>query len=670
MPKKGNVQDFKKKKKKVGKRKADELGTSTKTKSRKIFVPAQIRDASSEELLNPNLVSGGRRLALNDILSRCGHPAGKMRSDALSSLVLLERQEFRNASLSRSMWIGRAVEKCITMLEDSEFAVRKNVRKFLTNGLELLGPYREILAVRLAAAACSIDVQVRVDAVRTIEPLSGLLMNTIMSAERIASALKDVLGRSQDFSPDKRRAIAISIGSVIRSTMEQDQKDCASVKKMPKFYGAAEVTRGAAPGGRSWEVETVVVDLALVAISTFTSWTQEVGAAEDIVARKELAEKAIIFVEALVLISKIETDRRDEVNAAFEKEFENLYVYLSKSRASVVQEVAISVQRFEDTLVELFSSVGTELESTRDCLAEWIRSGGGLSVVPLSLACQMVGKFLSDEEKVNHWEMWLERWKKSSHHDKVRPECLDYFEESFRAIHDRCDSSNKLSLEERSREASLYKSFAGALPRLLWELVKSQAANADIELAAGKLWAVALYNRENPVGESALASGILRLIAGKKGGLTVPGPISYMPDAARSNVLGCVCFINCFYESADRGDKREMKDPFLVQLLDAFRCCFASEESLRKGLTTDLVHLMTCIPLSVSFLPNFLRTYLTAIERCIVWSREDAGKYAALTAAALKGFDASGTSISQVLRNAKNSIGEDNRFRAAIDLVL
>eukprot|EP00189_Rhodosorus_marinus_P001296 CAMPEP_0113971064 /NCGR_PEP_ID=MMETSP0011_2-20120614/11890_1 /TAXON_ID=101924 /ORGANISM="Rhodosorus marinus" /LENGTH=558 /DNA_ID=CAMNT_0000986241 /DNA_START=473 /DNA_END=2149 /DNA_ORIENTATION=+ /assembly_acc=CAM_ASM_000156 len=551
------------------------------------------------------------------------------------------------------------------MLEDSEVAVRKNVRKFLTNGLELLGPYREILAVRLAAAACSIDVQVRVDAVRTIEPLSGLLMNTVMSAERIVSALKDVLCRSQDFSPDKRQAIAISIVAVVRSTMEQGQEDCALVKKMPKFYGAAEVTGRAAPGGRSREVETVVVDLALVAISTFTSWTQEVGAVEDVVANKELAEKAILFVEALVLISKIETDRKGEVNAAFEKQFANLYVYLSNSRTSVVQEVAISVHRFEDALVELFSSLGTELESTRDCLAEWIRRGGELSVVPLSLACQVVGKSLYDEEKVNHWEMWLARWKKSSHHDKVRRECLEYFEESFRALHDR----SALSSEERSREASLYKSYAAALPHLLWELVKGQAANADIESAARKLWTVALCNRQNPVGEPALASGILRLIAGKKGGLAVPGPICYMPEAARSNVLGCVCFISCFYESADGGAKRDMKSPFLVQLLDALRCCFTSEESLRKGLTKDLVHLMTCIPLSVLYLPNFLRAYLTAIERCIIWSPEDAGTYAALTAAALKGFDASGTSMSEVLRKTENSIGEDNRFRAAIDLV-
>mmetsp|Transcript_14399 Transcript_14399/g.20984 ORF Transcript_14399/g.20984 Transcript_14399/m.20984 type:complete len:361 (-) Transcript_14399:515-1597(-) len=353
------------------------------------------------------------------------------------------------------------------------------------------------------------------------------------------------------------------------------------------------------------------------------------------------------------------------MNALFEKEFESLYVYLSKSRASVVREVPISFQRFEDALVELFSSAGAELESTRDCLAGWIRSGGGLSVVPLSLACQVVGKFLSDEEKVHHWEMWLDRWKKSSHHDKTRRECLEYFEESFQAIHD----SSKLSFEERPREASLYKSFAAALPHLLWELVKSQAAKADIEFTARKLWAVALYNRENPVGESALASGILRLIAGKKGGLAVPGPICYMPDAARSSVLGCVCFVTCFYENGDGGASRDLKSPFLVQLLDAFRCCFASEESLRKGLTTDLVHLMTCIPLSVSYLPNFLCTYLTAVGRCIVWSREEAGKYAVLTATALNEFEASGNIISEVLRNAKDSIGEDNRFRAAIDLV-
>mmetsp|Transcript_8161 Transcript_8161/g.36404 ORF Transcript_8161/g.36404 Transcript_8161/m.36404 type:complete len:165 (-) Transcript_8161:2576-3070(-) len=100
-----------------------------------------------------------------------------------------------------------------------------------------------------------------------------------------------------------------------------------------------------------------------------------------------------------------------------------------------------------------------------------------------------------------------------------------------------------------------------------------------------------------------------------------------MPEAARSNVLGCVCFISCFYESADGGAKRDMKSPFLVQLLDALRCCFTSEESLRKGLTKDLVHLMTCIPLSVLYLPNFLRAYLTAIERCIIWSPEDAGEF-------------------------------------------
>lgn len=87
--------------------------------ARKVYVPSQLDGAQGDTRTNPSLKQGARLVPLTDILARCGHTSAKVRADAVSLLKQLELQERHKESDSRSAWIGRAIERLVTMLEDS-----------------------------------------------------------------------------------------------------------------------------------------------------------------------------------------------------------------------------------------------------------------------------------------------------------------------------------------------------------------------------------------------------------------------------------------------------------------------------------------------------------------------------------------------------------------------